>query len=152
MEENVFIQIIKNKVLLTSLVSWVVAQTIKVALGIWREKRFNFKWFVGTGGMPSSHVAGMMSLATSVGFVAGFSSYQFAIALVVALIVMFDAQGVRHSAGKQAIILNRFLDDIYWGKRIEEQKVKEFLGHTPIEVFAGALIGILISVIAYGLW
>ena len=151
MEENIFFQIIKNKALITSLVSWVIAQTIKVALGIWREKRFNFKWFIGTGGMPSSHVAGMMALATSVGFVAGFSSYQFAVALVVALIVMFDAQGVRRSAGKQAIILNKFLDDIYWGKRIEDQKLKEFLGHTPIEVFAGALIGILISVIAYGL-
>lgn len=151
MEENIFLQIITNKVLVTSLISWIIAQTVKVALGIWREKRFNFKWFIGTGGMPSSHVAGMMSLATSVGFVAGFSSYQFAIALVVALIVMFDAQGVRRSAGKQAIILNRFLDDIYWGKRIEEQRLKEFLGHTPIEVFAGALIGILISVIAYGL-
>jgi len=152
MEENIFFQIIKNKALITSLVSWMIAQTIKVALGIWREKRFNFKWFIGTGGMPSSHVAGMMALATSVGFVTGFSSYQFAVALVVALIVMFDAQGVRRSAGKQAIILNKFLDDIYWGKRIEDQKLKEFLGHTPIEVFAGALIGILISVIAYGLW
>ncbi len=152
MEENVFFQIITNKVLVISLISWVIAQIIKVALGIWREKRFNFKWFIGTGGMPSSHVAGMTALATSVGFVAGFSSYQFAIALVVALIVMFDAQGVRRSAGKQAIILNKFLDDIYWGKRIEEQRLKEFLGHTPIEVFAGALIGILISIIAYGLW
>lgn len=141
-----------NKVLVISLISWVLAQTIKVALGIWKEKRFNFKWFIGTGGMPSSHVAGIMALATSVGFVAGFSSYQFAIALVVALIVMFDAQGVRRSSGKQAIILNKFLDDIYWGKRIEEQRLKEFLGHTPVEVFAGALIGILISVIAYGLW
>lgn len=152
MEDNVFFQIIKNKVLITSLISWVIAQSIKVSLGIWREKRFNFKWFIGTGGMPSSHVAGMMALATSVGFVAGFSSYQFAIALVVALIVMFDAQGVRRSSGKQAVILNKFLDDIYWGKRIEEQRLKEFLGHTPIEVFAGAVIGVLISVIAYGLW
>jgi acid phosphatase family membrane protein YuiD len=150
-EGNVFILIVKNKVLMISLFSWIIAQTIKVALGILREKRFNFKWFIGTGGMPSSHVAGMMSLATSIGFSVGFTSSQFAIALVVALIVMFDAQGVRRSTGKQAIILNRMLDDIYWGKRIEEQRLKELLGHTPVEVFAGALIGILISVIAFAM-
>lgn len=150
MDENFLQQIIRNRVLATSLVAWAVAQTIKVCLGVIREKRFNFKWFIGTGGMPSSHVSGMMSLATSVGFVCGFSSYQFAIALVMALIVMFDAQGVRRSTGKQAIILNKLLDDIYWRKKIEERKLKEFLGHTPVEVFAGALIGILISIISFG--
>lgn len=149
MDENFFQGIIKNKVLITSLAAWVVAQTVKVMLGIIREKRFNFKWFVGTGGMPSSHVAGMMSLATSVGFACGFSSYQFAIAVVLALIVMFDAQGVRRSAGKQAVILNRILDDIYWKKAIEEKRLKELLGHTPVEVFAGAVIGILISIISF---
>jgi len=137
--------------LITTLIAWVVAQSIKVTLGVIREKRFNFKWFIGTGGMPSSHVSGMMALATSVGFVCGFSSYQFAIALVMALIVMFDAQGVRRSAGRQAIILNMILDEIYWKKKIEEKKLKEFLGHTPVEVFAGAAIGILISIISFGL-
>jgi len=148
---NFFKEIAKNQVLITSFVAWVVAQGIKVVLGVIREKRFNFKWFIGTGGMPSSHVSGMMSLATSVGFVCGFSSYQFAIALVLALIVMFDAQGVRRSAGRQAIILNMILDEIYWKKKIEEKKLKEFLGHTPVEVFAGAAIGILISIISFGL-
>ena len=101
MDENFFVQIIKNRVLMTSLIAWVVAQSMKVALGVIREKRFNFKWFIGTGGMPSSHVSGMMALASSVGFVCGFSSYQFAIAFVLALIVMFDAQGVRRSSGRQ---------------------------------------------------
>lgn len=151
MDENFFQQIFRNKVLITSLVAWVIAQTIKVSLGVIREKKFNFKWFIGTGGMPSSHVSGMMALATSVGFVSGFSSYQFAIALVMALIVMFDAQGVRRSTGKQAVILNKILDDIYWKKKIEDSKLKEFLGHTPVEVFAGALIGILIAIISFGI-
>lgn len=117
MDENFFLQIVKNKVLMTSLIAWVIAQSIKVALGVIREKRFNFKWFIGTGGMPSSHVSGMMALASSVGFVCGFSSYQFAIAFVLALIVMFDAQGVRRSSGRQAIILNKMLEDIHWKKR-----------------------------------
>ncbi len=148
-EENIFLEIVKNKVLMTSLCSWVVAQTTKVMLGVIRERRFNFKWFVGTGGMPSSHVSGMMSLATSVGFVCGFESYQFAIAFVLALIVMFDAQGVRRSSGRQAIILNKILEDIHWKKKIEEKRVKEFLGHTPIEVLAGAVIGVLIAIIAF---
>ncbi|MEI8175483.1 MAG: divergent PAP2 family protein [Candidatus Omnitrophota bacterium] len=146
---NVVIDILTNKVLVISLSSWFIAQSTKVLLGVIREHRFNFKWFVGTGGMPSSHVAGMMSMATSVGFVAGFYSYQFAIAFVLALIVMFDAQGVRRSSGKQAIILNKMLDDIHWKKKIEESRVKEFLGHTPIEVFAGAVMGVLIAVIAF---
>lgn len=149
MDENFFLQIVKNKVLMTSLIAWVIAQSIKVALGVIREKRFNFKWFIGTGGMPSSHVSGMMALASSVGFVCGFSSYQFAIAFVLALIVMFDAQGVRRSSGRQAIILNKMLEDIHWKKKIEEKRLKEFLGHTPIEVFAGAVIGILIAIISF---
>ena len=150
MEENFFRAIIKNHVLITSLSAWAIAQTIKVALGVLGGRKFDFKWFIGTGGMPSAHVSGMMALATSVGFVCGFSSYQFAMALVMALIVMFDAQGVRRSTGRQAVILNRMLDDIYWGKRVEENKVKEFLGHTPVEVLAGAAIGVMTAFISFG--
>jgi len=149
MDEIFLHQLIKNKVLATSLAAWVIAQTIKVALGVLREKRFNFKWFVGTGGMPSSHVSGIMALATSIGFVCGFESYQFAIAFVLALIVMFDAQGVRRSSGRQAMILNKMLEDIHWKKKVEEKRLKEFLGHTPVEVFAGAVIGILIAIIFF---
>jgi len=149
MNENLLQEVIKNQVLMTSLSAWSLAQTIKVMLGVIRERKFNFKWFVGTGGMPSSHVSGMMSLATSVGFVCGFSSYQFAVAFVLALIVMFDAQGVRRSAGRQALILNKILDDIYWKKKIEEKKVMDFFGHTPVEVLVGALIGIIVSVVSF---
>lgn len=149
MDENFFQQIIKNHVLMNSFIAWAVAQTAKVLLGVIRERRFNFKWFVGTGGMPSSHTAGIMALATSVGFVCGFSSYQFAIALVLAMIVMFDAQGVRRAAGRQAAALNKILDDIYWKKKIKEEELKELLGHTPVEVFAGAIIGVLIAIISF---
>lgn len=149
MKPNFFWEILRNKVLITTLIAWFVAQSLKVFLGLIREKRFNFKWFVGTGGMPSSHVAGISALATSVGFVTGFSSYQFAIAVVLALIVMFDAQGVRRAAGRQAEILNKILDDIYWDKRIKEDRLKELLGHTPVEVFAGMIIGIVIAIISY---
>jgi len=151
MEGNFFQQVFNNTVLMTTILSWIVAQALKVIIGVIREKRFNFKWFIGTGGMPSSHVAGMMSLATSIGFVCGFYSYQFAIAIVMALVVTFDAQGVRRTVGRQAEILNKILDDIYWRGRVEEERLRELLGHTPIEVFVGAVIGILISVSFYKL-
>lgn len=143
------IEFSKNYIFWTSAGSWIIAQSIKVALGIFREKRFNFRWFVGTGGMPSSHAAGVSSLATSIGVTYGFDSALFAIVLTFTLIVLFDAQGVRLNAGKQAEILNKMLDDIYWKKKLDEQKLKEFIGHTPIEVWAGMALGILISLLFY---
>lgn len=138
-----------NYVFGTAAAAWIIAQSIKVAFGVFREKRFNFRWFVGTGGMPSSHAAGVSALATSIGITYGFDSAIFAIALTFALIVLFDAQGVRFAAGRQARILNKMLDDIYWKKKIDEQQLKELLGHTPVEVFAGAALGILISLLFY---
>lgn len=135
----------QNRILSITIVAWVFTQTIKVTLGVIREKRFNFRWFIGTGGMPSSHAAGATALALSSGLELGFSSPLFALAFVFALVTMFDAQGVRRSAGKQAEILNKFLEDIYWRGNIKEGKLKELLGHTPIEVMAGSIIGSLIA-------
>lgn len=135
----------QNRILSITIVAWVFTQTIKVTLGVIREKRFNFRWFIGTGGMPSSHAAGATALALSSGLELGFSSPIFALAFVFALVTMFDAQGVRRSAGKQAEILNKFLEDIYWQGNIKEGKLKELLGHTPIEVLAGSIIGSLIA-------
>ncbi len=139
----------RNYIFWTSAASWIIAQSIKVALGVFREKRFNFRWFVGTGGMPSSHAAGVSALATSIGVTYGFDSALFAIVLTFTLIVLFDAQGVRMAAGRQAEILNKMLDDIYWKKKLDEDKLKELLGHTPIEVFAGTALGIVISLLFY---
>lgn len=139
----------KNGIFWTGAAAWLIAQTIKVALGVFREKRFNFKWFVGTGGMPSSHTAAATAIATSVGITYGFDSGLFAIAITFALVVMFDAQGVRFSSGRQAEILNKMLDDIYWKKKLDEEKLKEFLGHTPVQVWAGAVLGILVPLLLY---
>lgn len=139
----------KNYIFWTSAAAWIIAQSVKVMLGAIREKRFNFSWFVGTGGMPSSHAAGASSLATSVGVTYGFDSAIFAVALIFALVVMFDAQGVRRASGRQAVILNKMLDDIYWKKKMDENRLKELLGHTPIQVFAGAILGILVSLLLY---
>ncbi len=120
---------------------WAIAQTIKVILGVFREKRFNFKWFIGTGGMPSSHAAGATALATSCGLQEGFQSVYFALAAVFALVTMFDAQGVRRSAGQQAAILNQIVDDIYWKGKLENTKLIELIGHSPFQVFIGAILG-----------
>jgi len=149
MADNSFAEIMRNQVFWTTAASWMIAQTLKVIIGVARERRFNFKWFIGTGGMPSSHVAGVMSLATSIGLIRGFSSYEFAIALVLALIVTFDAQGVRRTVGRQAEILNKILDDIYWKGKVEQEEVREFLGHTPVEVFVGAVLGIVIALVSF---
>lgn len=134
-----------NHILSVTIAAWVFTQTLKVALGVIREKRFNFRWFIGTGGMPSSHAAGATALALSSGFDLGFSSPVFALAFVFALVTMFDAQGVRRSAGKQAEILNKIMEDIYWQGRIKDEKLKELLGHTPVQVLTGATIGALIA-------
>jgi len=133
----------------TSLAAWAIAQTIKVALGVIREKRFNFRWFVGTGGMPSAHAASVASLSTSIGITYGFDSALFAVTLAFTLIVMFDAQSLRYSSGRQAEILNKMLDDIYWKHKLDDEKLKEFLGHTPIQVFVGAGLGIVVSLLLY---
>jgi acid phosphatase family membrane protein YuiD len=144
-----FEEIGKNYIFWTAAAAWLIAQTIKVIVGVARERRFNFKWFIGTGGMPSSHVACVASLATSIGVMYGLDSAIFALAAVFAFIVMFDAQGVRRASGRQAKILNEILDDIYWKKKMDDKKVMEFLGHTPVEVFAGAALGIVVSLLLY---
>lgn len=147
--DNFISEAIKNKIFMTTLSAWVVAQTIKVVLGVIRERRFDFRWFVGTGGMPSSHAAGASCLATSVGIVYGFDSVYFALGASFALVVMFDAQGVRRATGRQARILNKITEDIYWQGKINEHRLRELVGHTPIEVIVGFLLGVAIAVAAY---
>ena len=127
------------------LTACLIAQTLKVIIGYFREHRFNFKWLIGTGGMPSSHAAGVAALSTAVGNQFGFDSALFAVALVFTLITLFDAQGVRRSSGRQARILNRMVEDMTLHRPIEEARLNELLGHTPIEVLAGVGVGILTS-------
>ena len=142
---EIFIQIIQNRVFIITLLAWVIAQAIKVTIGVIRERKFDFRWLIGTGGMPSSHAAGAACLATILGFEYGFDTAYFAIACSFAIVVMFDAQGVRRSTGRQARILNKVMEDIYWQGRISEGRLRELMGHTPVEVLAGALLGIAVA-------
>ncbi|MFH1593542.1 MAG: divergent PAP2 family protein [Candidatus Omnitrophota bacterium] len=146
---NVLAEFLQNKVFWVTLSAWFIAQTIKVINGVIREKRFNFRWFVGPGGMPSSHAASVSALATTVGLSSGFNSTTFTVALTLAIIVIFDAQGVRRATGKQAEILNKMLDDIYWKHRIQEDRLKELLGHAPIEVLVGIIAGVTIALLLW---
>ena len=138
-----------NQMFFTVLTAWLVAQTIKVAIGVIQEKRFNFRWFVGAGGMPSSHAATVSALATSAGLTYGFTSPFFAVTFFFAFIIMFDAQGVRRQSGHQAEALNKIIEDIYLNKGIQQERLKELLGHTPVQVFTGGAIGILIALFCY---
>ncbi|MCX5700394.1 MAG: divergent PAP2 family protein [Candidatus Omnitrophica bacterium] len=146
--KEILFQLSQNKIFLTTLSAWFIAQAIKVFLGVLRNKRFDFRLFVGTGGMPSSHAAGASCLATAVGLEYGFNSAYFALAASFAIVVMFDAQGVRRATGRQARILNKITDDIYWQGKIHDGRLRELIGHTPIEVIAGFLLGILIAILA----
>jgi hypothetical protein len=144
---NILYQIAQNKIFITTLSSWVIAQTIKVIIGAIIQRRFDFRWFVGTGGMPSSHTAGASCLATAIGLAHGFDSAYFALAASFTIVVMFDAQGVRRASGRQARILNKIMDDIYWQGKIQEGRLRELIGHTPVEVIGGFLLGVAIAFI-----
>jgi uncharacterized protein len=146
---EIFTQIFRNKIFMTTLSAWVIAQSIKVTIGVFRQKKFDFRWFIGTGGMPSSHTTGASCLAACVGLVYGFDSVHFALAASFAIVVMFDAQGVRRATGRQARILNKIMDDIYWQGKIHEGRLRELVGHTPIEVIAGFLLGVVIALVAF---
>jgi acid phosphatase family membrane protein YuiD len=143
--KTIIAEVANNKIFLFTLLSWFIAQALKVATGYLRYKKFDFRWFVGTGGMPSSHAAAASCLAISVGLHYGFDGVCFALAASFAIVVMFDAQGVRRATGKQARILNKIMDDIYWQKRIEERRLRELVGHTPVEVIAGFFLGLAVA-------
>ena len=123
-----------------------VAQIIKVIVHLVVKRKIDLVMLTTTGGMPSSHAAGVMGLSTTVGLILGFSSIEYAMCLGFSLIVMYDAAGVRRAAGKQAACLNRIIMDIYKQELKEAGgKLKELLGHTPLQVIAGAVLGVIYS-------
>ena len=140
-----FSEIFSNKVLGISILACFLAQFIKIFTG--KEKFIQLSRIVTSGGMPSSHSSFVTSLATLVGIEKGFNTTDFAISSVFALIIMYDATGVRRAVGKQAAILNQILDDIQHKKHIEQKRLKELIGHTPKEVLFGAILGIITAIV-----
>jgi uncharacterized protein len=135
------------KYLLAPAVAWTIAQAAKVIITSWRQKRLNLRVLAETGGMPSSHSAIVMALTAAVGKYSGLASPEFAIALIFSVVVMYDAAGLRRAAGRQAAVLNRLVDDLMHMRGVEEQKLRELLGHTPVEVLVGAVLGIAVGLI-----
>ena len=125
-----------------ALFGWLIAQTIKMICSLIQTRRLDFSYMVSTGGMPSAHSAMASALATSLGLCMGTDSALFALGIAFALVVMFDAQSVRAAAGHQAKLLNQIVDELLHEHHLSEQKLKELLGHTRMEVFMGMLTGI----------
>ena len=140
-----FIDILSNTYFWAGFGSWVVAQGIKMICGFYKTRRLDFRYMVSTGGMPSAHSATVSGIATSVGLGQGFDSAAFAVAMCLALIVMFDASTVRRAAGQQAKLLNEMVDELLREHRLSEIKLKELLGHTRLEVVMGAITGALVA-------
>ena len=136
-------------IMITGLEAAFIAQLLKFIGHIFLKKKIDFQVLATTGGMPSAHTAGVVSLSTLVGLICGFESVEFAIAIGYAFVVMYDAAGLRRSTGKIAACLNKIRDDFYENKQMPTDRLKELLGHTPLEVFVGALLGIFIAFVNY---
>jgi hypothetical protein len=141
-----------NPVLMAALLSWAVAQVLKVPIEYSSTRIWNWALLFRPGGMPSSHSALVTGAAHTIGLFNGFDSSLFALAVVVALVVIYDATGIRRQAGRHAQLINAMLSDLASGHPIKGKKLLEVLGHSPLEVFAGVLLGIIIGQGVWWLW
>lgn len=144
---NVFLQIVTNKYIYIPILVWFFIQSFKVIWDLVETKKFNFKRILGAGGMPSSHSAVVVTLATMIGKDCGFDTPLFALSVIFATVVMYDAAGVRRAAGKQATLLNKIVNTPGLSSLQVQEKLVEVLGHSPKQVFVGALIGIIVGAI-----
>ncbi|MBR6358226.1 MAG: divergent PAP2 family protein [Lachnospiraceae bacterium] len=155
---NWFLQLISNRILIIAIIAWFVAQVLKTIINFIVNKEWKLERLVGSGGMPSSHSATVCSLATATAFAYGLGSFEFAIAAILAIIVMYDARGVRRETGKQAVVIKQiteYLEAIQQGTltpEFEEEKLKELVGHTPLQVGMGAILGTLIGILGGIFW
>jgi uncharacterized protein len=145
-------EILDNRILLVAIAACLIAQVLKLIIDLIQNGKFSVKVLTTTGGMPSAHSALVTALAAGVGESLGWKSAEFAIATIFAIVVMYDAAGVRQAAGKQARILNQMIDELFSeDHKFNEEKLKELLGHTPVQVIAGSILGIVISWIFAGI-
>lgn len=136
-----------NNIIIASVCAWALAQFIKVLIGLITKRQIDLRYFVSTGGMPSAHSATVSALATAVAMVEGISSVAFGISVILAVIVMYDAAGVRQSVGRQSIILNRIIAELRDRRPIAELEhdLRVFIGHTPFQVIVGSTMGIILA-------
>lgn len=138
----------QNRIIIASVLAWCVAQLIKVIITWWIDKKFDWRRCFGMGGMPSSHTAFVFSMALMCGLQEGFGSAVFAVSFMLMAVVIYDALGVRAETGKQGAVLNQLIREVLIeGKPITEERLKELVGHTPLEVLGGLIIGTITVII-----
>jgi len=141
-----------NKVLIAVLVAWLLAQTLKIPTEYMRSRRWMWAMFFAPGGMPSSHSALLVSGTLAVGLYAGFDTPLFGIAVAITMIVVHDAAGVRRQAGMHAERINLLFEELLKGHMWDEKGLKEVIGHTPLEVVGGILLGLLVAFVQWKVW
>ena len=144
--------IFQNQVLIAGLTAWLLAQIIKIPLDYFRTRRWNWALLLTTGGMPSSHSALMTATTHAIGLYHGFDNPVFAIAVAITMIVVYDAAGVRRQAGIHAQRINVLFDELLRGHMLNEKDLREVLGHTPLEVVGGILLGLIVATAQWLIW
>lgn len=139
--------LLNNTILVSALSAWAVAQLLKMAVNLFLQRRLDLQLLLSSGGFPSSHSATVSALTLGIGKYYGWDSPIFAVSAVFAMIVMYDAAGVRRAAGKQAEVINQLVERLYQGSDSSQERLKELIGHSPLEVFGGAIVGIIVGLI-----
>lgn len=144
--------ILNNEVLVAALIAWAIAQTVKLPLEYIRQRRWDWSLLLRAGGMPSSHSALVTAVAHAIGLTVGFESPLFAFSVAMAMIVIYDATGIRRQAGRHAEIINTLLRDFLEGHALRQEKLREVLGHSPMEAFVGMLLGLTVAQTVVAFW
>lgn len=141
-----------NRILISGIIAWSLAQIIKVPLNYLTERRWDWALLLRAGGMPSSHSALVTAVAHTIGLFSGFDTPVYALAVAIAIIVIYDATGIRRQAGKHAEVINAMIRDLTHGHPLQEERLREVLGHTPLEALGGMLLGLLVAQISWFIW
>ncbi|MHB1005191.1 MAG: divergent PAP2 family protein [Chloroflexota bacterium] len=145
-------ELLSNRILVIPIGIWFLSQVLKVLIGVWMERRFNPQLLFTAGGMPSSHSALVASVTTTIAHETGVDSPLFGAAAVFSAIIMYDAAGVRRTVGTHARVLNLILDELLARHQLDEERLRELVGHTPLQVVAGALMGLTVTLWWLSLW
>jgi hypothetical protein len=144
--------VFENRALVAALIAWGLAQTLKLPIEYARTRRWNWVLLLRPGGMPSSHSALVSAAAHGIGLTAGFDAPVFALAVVIAMVVIYDAMGIRRQAGRHAEIINAIIRDLVEGHPLRQEQLREVLGHSPLEAIVGLLLGVVVAQLTLMIW